>query len=486
MKKVIFSVVALAVASVAMAQSPATNDTGAREAVQVAQISGSAIGANTGESIQNGSSNAVQVRQAGTSQSTLTDQNGTANLARVMQTGNVNGNQSLSGQLNFAEVEQTGFNNQSTIFQEGDYNNAMIDQNNDNDTAANRAMIMQGTANQAEMNAATIEQDGEDNSAYTLQTWDNSDASTVQSGSGNISEISQNAGPEDSQGQFAVVTQIGVDNESRVDQDNAAGSDARNVAYTAQTGNNNNAEQIQSANGSTGNIAVVAQGQGNQLFQVPASEQVWFNTLAFDPSVTDGGNNIGDSDNGVAFQQQNGDGNQGFIGQYASTVDSNNGAQLQDGNNNAAYLSQNAFGSSNGSGNIGRQEQIGDGNATGVLQTGNDHLALQVQTGNGNSNISTQRGMSNNLNIFQEGDGSYGQTIQHGENNVALLTQRDGQSYTIRQNEGVFTPGVGGNQADILQEGPLGTGTQAGFIQVTPQGVTAPHSVSSFSLAPIN
>jgi len=245
MKKVILSVVALAVASVSMAQSPATNDTGAREAVQVAQIPGSAMGANTGESIQNGANNAVQVRQAGTSQSTLTDQNGTANLARVMQTGNVNGNQALSGQLNFAEVEQTGFNNQSTIFQEGDYNNAMIDQNNDNDTAANRAMIMQGNANQAEMNAATIEQDGEDNSAYTLQTWDNSDASTVQSGTGNISEIGQNAGPEDSQGQFAIVSQTGNDNQSRVEQDNAAGSDARNVALTTQLGDNNQAEQIQ-------------------------------------------------------------------------------------------------------------------------------------------------------------------------------------------------------------------------------------------------
>jgi len=204
MRKVILSVVALAIASVAMAQ-----DTGARKAVQVAQIPGSVATANTGESIQNGSANAVQVRQAGTEQSTLTNQDGVANLARVMQTGDVNGNQALSGQLNLAEVEQTGFNNESTIYQEGDFNNAMIDQNNDNDTAANRAQIMQGTANQAENNDANITQDGEDNSAYTLQTYDNSDAATTQNGVGNTSEINQNAGPENSQGQFAIVTQTG-------------------------------------------------------------------------------------------------------------------------------------------------------------------------------------------------------------------------------------------------------------------------------------
>ena len=260
MRKVILSVVALAIASVAMAQ-----DTGARKAVQVAQIPGSVATANTGESIQNGSANAVQVRQAGTEQSTLTNQDGVANLARVMQTGDVNGNQALSGQLNLAEVEQTGFNNESTIYQEGDFNNAMIDQNNDNDTAANRAQIMQGTANQAESNDAAIEQDGEDNSAYTLQTYDNSDASTVQTGTGNISEIGQNAGPEDSMGQFAIVNQTGNANESRVEQDNAGGSDARNVALTTQLGDNNKAEQIQEADGSVVNRGQINQGTAERF-----------------------------------------------------------------------------------------------------------------------------------------------------------------------------------------------------------------------------
>lgn len=485
MKKVILSVVALAFAGVAMGQAPATNDTGAREAVQVAQIPGSAAGANTGESIQNGSSNAVQVRQAGTSQSALTNQDGTANLARIMQTGNVNGNQALSGQLNFAEVEQTGYNNQSTIFQEGDYNNAMIDQNNDTDSDANRAMIMQGTANQAEENAATIEQDGSDNSAYTLQTWDNSDASTVQSGTGNISEIGQNAGPEDSQGQFAIVNQSGDDNESRVEQDNAPGSDARNVALTTQVGARNKAEQIQSANGSTGNRGQINQGQASNSITVslPAfNNAVLINNFDSEVNIFDG-SDFGPSEDGVAFQNQSGDGNDAFIGQTSVGSGSNNAAQLQTGNGNSAFASQNLFGGGND--NVSRQVQMGDGNAASVNQSGSAHASLQDQWGTDNVAVTSQGGVHNNSNTFQEGAMNYGQTLQHGQDNVALLTQRSGQSYTIRQNEGVFTPGVGGNQADILQEGPTGTGVQNGFIHVTPQGVTAPHTVSSFSLAPL-
>ena len=479
MRKVILSVVALAIASVAMAQ-----DTGARKAVQVAQIPGSAAGANTGESIQNGSDNAVQVRQAGTEQSTLTNQDGVANLARVMQTGNVNGNQALSGQLNLAEVEQTGFNNQSTIYQEGDFNNAMIDQNNDNDTAANRAQIMQGVANQAENNDAAIEQDGEDNSAYTLQTYDNSDASTVQSGTANISEIGQNAGPEDSQGQFAIVNQTGNRNESRVEQDNVGGSDARNVALTTQLGDDNQAEQIQEAEGSVGNRGQINQGTNGTVTVSSDALNRFGEVSGFDGSV---GNVLVPevSESAVAYQNQSGDDNDGLIVQASSVAGSNNAAQIQDGNGNSAFISQSFF-TSGGTDNVGRQLQTGDNNAAGLNQDGSGHKSLQDQWGDDNTAVASQAGMGNNSNMFQSGNGSYGRTLQHGENNIALLTQRDGQSYTIRQNEGVFAPGAGGNQADILQEGPLGTGTQNGFIQITPQGVTAPHSVSTFSLAPIN
>jgi len=249
MKKLLVSAMALTFGVALYAQ-----DTGARKAVQVDQISGSATGANTGESIQNGSDNAVQVRQAGTEQSTLTNQNGVANFARVMQTGNVNGNQALSGQLNLAEVQQTGYNNQATSVQEGDRNNSFISQNNDagEESLGNRAQIMQGTGDNSEDNDAAIEQDGQDNSAYTLQTYDNSDASTVQNGVGNTSEINQNAGPENSAGHFAIVDQTGMNNESRVNQSGADGDQDRNSAFARQTGVGNKVEQIQVSSGSAG------------------------------------------------------------------------------------------------------------------------------------------------------------------------------------------------------------------------------------------
>lgn len=482
MKKLILSVAALAIATVAMAQ-----DTGARKAVQVAQIPGSAMGANTGESIQNGSNNAVQVRQAGTEQSTLTNQNGVGNLARVMQTGDVNGNEALSGQLNLAEVEQTGYNNQATSVQEGDFNNSMIDQNNDGgeESLGNRAHIMQGTGDNAENNDAAIEQDGQDNSAYTLQTYDNSDASTVQNGTGNISEIGQNAGPEDSMGQFAIVNQSGEDNESRVDQDNAAGSDARNVALTTQVGARNKAEQIQSANGSVGNRGQIDQGQATNTITVslPAfNNAVLLNDFDSEVNIFDG-SNFGDSEDGVAYQNQSGDGNDAFIGQTSTGSGSNNAGQDQTGNNNSAFASQNLFGSGND--NISKQIQMGDGNAASVNQSGSSHGSIQDQWGADNVAVTSQGGVHNNSNTFQEGTANYGQTLQHGQDNVALLTQRSGQSYTIRQNEGVFAPGVGGNQADILQEGPSGSGVQNGFMHVNPWAVTAPHSVGTFSLAPL-
>ena len=482
MKKMFLSAAILCFTAMAFGQ-----DTGAQKAVQVAQIPGAAAGANTGESIQNGSSNAVQVRQAGTEQSALTNQNGVGNLARLVQTGNVNGNQSLSGQLNLAEVDQDGYNNESTTAQGGDFNNAYTKQNNDGGTESlgNRAQIVQGTGQQSENNDAAIEQDGQDNSAYTLQTHDNSDASTVQNGIGNTSEIFQNAGPEDTQGQFAIVTQSGNDNESRVFQDNIGSSDARNVALTAQAGNNNSAEQIQSSTGSEGNLALISQGPSNQLFQTPSAEQVYLDIIDLDASADDGGNNIGDSYNGVAFQQQTGEGNEAFLGQYASTEGSNNAAQIQDGTDNTAYLNQNAFGSDTGSNNIARQEQYGSGNIAGLSQSGGTHMALQNQWGEDNSSLAVQRGNHNSLNVFQEGDANYAQTIQHGNNNVALVTQRDGQSYTVRQNEGAFGAANGGNQADILQEGPYGAGNQTDFIHVNPQGVTAPHQVGSFTLDPL-
>jgi hypothetical protein len=481
MKKLLVSAIALTFSVAIYAQ-----DTGAQKAVQVAQIPGSAAGANTGESIQNGASNAVQVRQAGTEQSVLTNQNGTSNLARLMQTGNVNGNQALSGQLNLAEVDQDGYNNESTTVQEGDFNNAYTRQNNDAGDASlgNRAQIMQGTGDNAESNDAAIEQDGQDNSAYTLQTYDNSDAWTIQNGVGNTSEISQDAGPEDSAGHFAIVDQNGMDNESRVNQSGANGDQDRNSAIARQTGIGNAVEQIQVSSGAAGgNTADVLQGfSGDFTVYSTGQDDIFDAVNAFDPSLAGDDDGAGFvATNAVAFQTQTGGENDAVIVQFG---DNNNAAQSQSGDGNVAQAIQNLTPDA-GFDNVSTQTQVGNDNAATIVQNDRVHTSVQSQTGDGNTIVAAQRGTGNYSDVTQEGNGSYGRTLQHGDFNLAFLTQRDGQSYSIYQNQNQFG-GLGGNQADILQEGPLGTGVQRAFSAFTAGGVTAPHSVSSFTLAPIN
>jgi hypothetical protein len=480
MKKLLVSAVVLTFSVAVYAQ-----DTGAQKAVQVVQIPGSATGANTGESIQNGTSNAVQVRQAGTEQSVLTNQNGDRNLARLMQTGNVNGNQALSGQLNLAEVDQDGFNNESTTVQEGDFNNAYTQQNNDagEESIGNRAQIMQGTGNQAENNDAAIEQDGQDNSAYTLQTYDNSDAWTIQNGVGNTSEISQNAGPEDSEGHFAIVDQLGEDNESRINQSGADGDQDRNTAFTRQGGEGNAAEQIQVSSGNAGgNTAGILQGFTGVLPTYSTDQVDLFDTVNnFDTSLAGDDDGAGlTATNGVAFQTQTGGENDAVIVQFG---DGNNAAQSQNGDGNVAQSIQNLTPDA-GYDNVSSQTQVGNNNAATVVQNDREHVAVQTQEGNDNTIVASQRGTHNYSDILQEGNGSYGRTLQHGNFNVAFLTQRDGQSYSIFQNQNQFGAN-GGNQADILQEGPLGTGVQRGFTHFNAAGVTAPHNVEGFTLAPL-
>ncbi|MFC4635756.1 curlin [Dokdonia ponticola] len=481
MKKLLVSALALTFSLAMYAQ-----DTGAQKAVQVAQIPGSATTANTGESIQNGSSNAVQVRQAGTEQSVLTNQDGVGNMARLMQTGNVNGNQALSGQLNLAEVDQDGYNNQSTTVQEGDFNNAYTKQNNDggDQSLANRALIVQGTGQQAENNDAAIEQDGADNSAFTQQTYDNSDAWTIQSGIGNASEIKQNAGPENSAGHFAIVDQLGLNNESRINQSGANGDQDRNTAIARQTGMGNDVEQIQVSTGNAGgNTADVLQGFSGDITVYSAGQDDIFDAVnAFDPSLAGDDDGAGfEATNAVAFQTQTGGENDAVIVQFG---DGNNAAQSQTGDSNVAQAIQNLTPDA-GFGNVSSQTQVGNDNAATIVQNDRIHTSIQSQTGDGNIIVAAQRGTGNVSDIAQEGDASYGRTLQHGDFNVSLLTQRDGQSYSIYQNQNQFG-GAGGNQADILQEGPMGTGVQRGLTPYTATGVTAPVQVASFTLAPIN
>ena len=465
MKKLMLSAAALMCATVMFAQNdPITADDGVSTSPDyvASGVAPVATGANTGKSVQNGNANMVQVRQAGTSQDVYSHQDDGSglggNLATIMQTGAVS---SASGVANKANLMQSGTNNQSRTKQEGDENISITRQgrNGDDGSEGNKAAIRQGTGQQAEYNYAAIDQDGDNNQARTQQTYDNSDAWTRQTGDLNKSQVVQNAGPNGTDGHSALVEQEGDRNESSVAQSGLGG---RNESTSLQIGDDNKAVQSQTTDalaGSAGNRAGMKQGV--------KSPYNWDNT----PLV--GGlfapiNGI-DSENvpvfgstlasygAIGFQTQTGHENAADMVQIGGSIgDSNYGEQDQVGDNNDAAMVQGHIGA--GGENYAKQEQDGSSNYAGLAQSGSGMKALQTQYGNDNMALSSQRGESHKVNVHQRGDENWATTAQGGLGNVALVVQYDGQSYAVEQNLdlGRFDISAGGNQADIMQQGPAG------------------------------
>ena len=489
MKKIILSAAALLIGAATFAQV-----SGAPVADQSLVPKNSADAeANAGLSIQNGNDNRVRVRQAGELNTSYTEQdNGTGtggNLARVMQTGNVNGNQADSGEDNAAEVRQSGTANQSTTVQEGDFNNAYTAQGQNNDASSgNKAKIRQGTGNQAESNYAAIEQDGADNQAQTQQTYDNSDAWTRQTGDENKSMITQNASPEASDGHEASNEQIGNRNESFINQ---SGAGARNVATARQLGDDNQAKQTQTtiaSAGMTGNRGDVTQG-------VPATFDPLITTLFSDLGAIDANFSpvIGsqfDSDGAKAKQIQNGKEQEAAIRQFGGSVGASNYAeQVQfSGWGNDAAIEQGHHNSGEPS-NYAKQYQAGDNNLAQLGQSGSGFKALQDQRGHRNDAKSSQRGESHLLNIHQRGNDNDATSVQAGDANSALIVQKGGQSFVAQQNAGLGTYDLsgGGNQIDALQLGPNGDfgadGIDCDFED--PMNLDMDYTVPSFDLGDV-
>ncbi len=458
MKKAILCAAALMFGTMAFAQV-----SGAPTASAVPALPGAAAGANTGESIQNGNDNKVRVRQAGTSQSVYTNQNDGSgsggNLAAVQQTGLVN---PTSGIANLAEVLQSGSANQSTTLQEGDYNNAVTRQGqNDDSSARNKALIRQGTGQQAENNHAAIEQDGDDNLARTQQTYDNSDAWTRQIGDGNKSMIIQNAGPNGTTGHEAMNYQEGDRNESSIDQ---SGAGARNTAVAIQRADDNQAKQLQTttatAGSGMGNRAGITQGLALGFSAVPVATSTWIEIINdVDGTASGISHSTQDSYGAKAKQTQHGKLQQADIIQFGGTVGASNYAEQEQasGWGNEAGISQGHYQVGDDS-NYAKQYQAGDNNRAGIVQEGSGFKALQDQRGHRNKALSYQTGEDNLLNIHQRGNDNRATSAQHGAANAALIVQRGGHSYVAEQNMdlGQFDVSAGGNQIDVLQLGPNG------------------------------
>lgn len=470
MKKTLICAGALMFCTMGFAQvAPSTTSGPTPEARGLTKLAGAAVGANVGESIQNGDANKVQVRQAGTNQQVYTNQNnGLAggignNLAKVIQVGAVSG---ASGQDNRAEVLQQGSENQSNTYQGGDLNNAITEQGLDTSTlsAGNKAEITQGVQN-AENNFAAIRQDGLDNEAKAFQGFDNNDLYILQDGNDNQASVNQNSGSENTEGHQSLVEQYGDNNDAIVAQSTTAQGGA--ISHVIQDGDGNYANQDQNvmfgAAVGMGNQAIINQGSTAAFDNVGASLN---NPLNNGENLYDAVGNIGEniepnsqnsgSANGIAFQRQDAKMSEAEIHQFGVAGQASNYAeQYQEGWNQNALLVQNSYGTSNGGGNYGKQVQLVDNNDAALVQLGRDNKAYQFQTDRRNIALSTQRGNGNLLNTHQFGNENVAHTLQRGENNAALVVQRGGQSYTTQQNvQDGFV--AGNNQIDALQLGPNG------------------------------
>ena len=443
---------------------------GSPTAGYVAPLPGAGAGANTGLSEQYGNAQRVRVRQAGTEQSVYTRQdNGSGtggNMAEVVQTGSV---QASSGFRNATEVLQSGTTNSSLTRQEGDLNNAVTRQGQNNDASSNnKAYIRQGVADQAEGNRAAIDQDGDGNLARTRQTYDNSDAWTIQNGIANKSMINQNAGPNQTDGHSGYNFQLGEGNESTIMQ---SGNGGRNMAEAVQVGDFNQAKQTQvtsASAGQDGNRASVLQGfsADANLSPVAINRSVTteafsrFNSYQVDPLPALWYTPPPSTEGNAAKQEQYGQGNEAEIWQIDGTVDGASYAeqiQAVGSSDNDAYIGQGHWFDGEAD-NYAKQYQEGAGNFAGINSSGSGQKVLQDQRGNDNNALTHQVGKDHRANTHQRGNQNDGVIGQRGAGNKALLVQYDGQSYTIQQNLNVgaadFT--VGGNQADVLQLGPNG------------------------------
>ncbi|MAY23279.1 MAG: curlin [Flavobacteriaceae bacterium] len=492
MKKLMLCAIALMFTAVGFSQVTDSNGNSSPTATTVPNLSADPD-ANTGLSIQNGNDNKVRVRQAGTSQSVYTNQdNGSGiggNQARVMQTGAVS---SASGVMNRADVLQSGSTNQSTTKQEGDTNDAVTRQGQDNDASANnRALIRQGVANQAESNYAAIDQDGDGNWAQTQQTYDNSDAWTQQTGNENKSMINQDAGPNGTDGHYAMNEQEGDRNESFIGQ---SGAGARNSARALQVGNDNQSKQMQVAtdvSGGTGNDAGVVQGEAGIARRTAVASEAdaqWSSIIA---NVYSTGSLplYAPTQGNKAKQTQVGAGNSAGMMQYGGDVGASNyGEQEQVGDGNAAGMVQTHYYPGDDS-NYSKQLQVGNSNTAGLVVAGSGHKAFQNQDGDSNTALSYQAGKDQKLNTHQFGADNVAYSTQMGADNAALIVQYDGQSYTVEQNAGAAFGdfSVGGNQADILQMGPDGD-FGAGAVDCDfddPMNLDMDYEVPSFNLGDI-
>lgn len=225
-----------------------------------------------------------------------------------------------------------------------------------------------------------------------LETLANNVVTLAQEGTLNAADIDQ--GDSAGRGNVAIVNQDGLSNTASIEQVYGA-----NWGQVEQNGESNVATIKQSlVEGSNLNVAYVKQDSGNDMAEIFQDGSRNFAAILQDDNEEFAGLNTAtinqDGFNNIARVTQRGGSNSAEITQLG---DMNLAQVLQDGFNNLGTIFQNGMGneatiSQLGSDNVGFISQIGDGNIASITQTGVGHEADISQTGDGNTAHVVQSG----------------------------------------------------------------------------------------------
>ena len=332
--------------------------------------------------IESGVNQTSTVDQQGEENESVINQSNRGNVAGVMQ---VNYNL-LELNTVFSDILQTGRTNEAKVEQihNGDLTHssgkapgelqAFINQAGN----GNSATQIQGPHGQMGFTKASSYQEGNSNTSLQMQVKYGNEAYVVQTGNGNSA----------SQGQD---TELPADAEGSM-----------NYALVHQSGNTNVAEQEQ--HGWTNNLQAYQSGNGNIAYQEQTAVS-W---------VTD------------AYLVQSGN--------------SNNATQLQNGNLNSAYIDQQS------NGNTAYQDQLEEGgkrasgyvafNRAEITQLGGSgNMAEQMQTSTANALL------PNFAVILQDGASNTASQTQWGGDNWSSVSQSgSGHSATVTQSQSIIQP----------------------------------------------
>lgn len=340
---------------------------------------------------------AVSTAMAQSNTSTITQSDATQTATVGQQGGDNESVVTQSNSLNTATVTQVNYQYEpgvdlvkSTVLQSGVENTATVEQTHSRGGAYpgngglietrveqtgdyNTSMQIQGPNNQMGNDYAEVLQSGNNNNAYQIQYRQGNDAYIDQAGSDNTARQAQDTElPDEREGSsnLADIYQGGSDNYAEQEQQGWS-----NEAYIDQTGDGNNASQLQLS--WQGEAHITQSGSGNTASQKQYSGGASLATIVQSSS----GNTASQTQTSVA--RHAGEGGIHYNLNVAEIY------QMRDTGNEAIQIQTSPGGevdmnfatvTQDGAGNFASQTQFGGFNISSISQTGTGHSAVVTQS----------------------------------------------------------------------------------------------------------